>query len=50
MSPELVAPLALVVPALVELLLKELGATRLLMVPQENSTGNILAKLAAAAR
>jgi hypothetical protein len=41
---------ALVVPALAALLLEDLGATRLVMVPQENSTGNILAKLTAAGR
>jgi len=34
-----------VVPALVELLLHELGATRLMMVPQAGSTGHILSKL-----
>jgi hypothetical protein len=36
---------ALVVPALAELLLRELGAERLVMVPQETTTGLILAQL-----
>ena len=36
---------ALVVPALVDLLFRELGATRLIMVPQEITTGHVLAKL-----
>ena len=36
---------ALVVPALVELLLRELAADRLVMVPQEMTTGLILAQL-----
>jgi hypothetical protein len=36
---------ALVVPALVDLLFRELGATRLVMVPQENTTGHMLSKL-----
>ncbi|PYR59109.1 MAG: hypothetical protein DMF85_08750 [Acidobacteria bacterium] len=36
---------ALVVPALVELLLRELGARQLVMVPQENASGHMLAKL-----
>ncbi len=36
---------ALVVPALVDLLFRELGATRLVMVPQELTTGHIIAKL-----
>ena len=36
---------ALVVPALAELLLRELGAERLVMVPQETKTGLILAQL-----
>ena len=40
---------ALVVPALVELLFRELGAARLVMVPQEITTGHILAKRALAA-
>jgi hypothetical protein len=35
---------ALVVPALVDLLFRELAATRLVMVPQETTTGHILAK------
>ena len=37
---------ALVIPALVELLLRELGATRLVTVPQEVTTGHVLRKLA----
>jgi hypothetical protein len=37
---------ALVVPALVDLLLRELGATRLVTVPQEVTTGHVLRKLA----
>jgi Ppx/GppA phosphatase family len=37
---------ALVVPALVHMLLRELGAARLVMVPQEITTGHILVKLA----
>jgi hypothetical protein len=36
---------ALVVPALVDLLLKELSASRLVMVPQEMASGHILSKL-----
>ena len=36
---------ALVVPALAELLLGELGASRLVTVPQEVTTGNILTQL-----
>lgn len=36
---------ALVVPALVDLLLRELSASRLVMVPQELTTGHLLAKL-----
>ena len=36
---------ALVVPALVDLLLRELGARQLVMVPQENARGHMLAKL-----
>ena len=36
---------ALVVPALVDLLLGELGASRLVTVPQEVTTGNILTQL-----
>ena len=36
---------ALVVPALAELLLRELGATRLVTVPQEMTTGHILTGL-----
>jgi len=35
---------ALVVPALVDLLFRELGVDRLVMVPQETTTGHILAK------
>jgi len=37
---------ALAVPALVDLLLRELGASRLIVVPQESAVGNILAHLA----
>jgi hypothetical protein len=37
---------AAVVPALVDLLFRELGAARLMVVPQSGSTGYILAKLA----
>ena len=37
---------ALVVPLLVDLLLRELGATRLVIVPQEITTGHVLRKLA----
>ena len=36
---------ALVVPALVDLLLRELGATRVFVVPQEVTTGHILTRL-----
>jgi hypothetical protein len=36
---------AMVVPALVDLLVRELGLNRLVMVPQEMTTGYILAKL-----
>jgi len=36
---------ALVVPALADLLLGELGASRLVTVPQEVTTGNILTQL-----
>src|SRR5260370_486159 len=38
---------ALVVPALVDLLLRELGARRLVVVPQEGTTGHILTRLSA---
>ena len=41
---------ALVVPALVELLLDELGADRLVTVPQEGTTGHILTRLASPPR
>jgi len=34
------------VPLLVDLLLRELGATRLVIVPQEITTGHVLRKLA----
>ncbi len=40
---------ALVVPALVDLLLRELGARRLVVVPQEATIGHILSKAAMAA-
>jgi len=39
---------ALVVPALVDLLMRELGASRLVTVPQEMTTGHVLTKLGAA--
>jgi hypothetical protein len=38
---------ALVIPALVDLLMRELGATQLVIVPQEITTGHVLRKLAA---
>jgi hypothetical protein len=41
---------ALVTPALAALLLEELGASRLVTVPQEVTTGHILTRLRSAAR
>jgi hypothetical protein len=38
---------ALVAPALADLILRELGGARLVVVPQEATTGHILARVAA---